>query len=283
MTLHQAVPIYCRCHIDRHYARATMITRQLFRYLLQLPDIELGHLQRIQVVEWYHAIGAEHAAMATCMLAHLHLLYRKMFRWGHYNGPNPATEIDKFKKVKRTVTVPDAQIPALLEVIGQQPPTIRLYFLTILLCGVRRDELRLAQWRHFDLESGIWLIPQPKNNEPHKLVLPPELVGLYRQIEQVGPWVFTCEGAAPWGATTVERYWQRIRTRCGLDHVRIHDLRRTLISRLCDQGQAGLAQIIANHKSRTTTEGYWQRGASPEAAAALAAYAKRIMGQEARA
>ncbi len=52
---------------------------------------------------------------------------------------------------------------------SERPHNRMLYFLLLTLS--RREEAGVARWRHIDLVAGTWLIPKPKNTEPHVVPL----------------------------------------------------------------------------------------------------------------
>lgn len=186
--------------------------------------------------------------------------------------------------IPRHVVLSGEERPRLLAELTKRPALQRLYFLTLLLTGARRGEVRLMQRDHLDLATGTWLIPHPKNGRPHRLSLPSELNQAFRALPLRSPYVFSETGQTPWGTTTIERYWQQIRLKAGCRHLRIHDLRRTLATTLCRQGvPIQIVSWILNHQHIRTTEHYVQRGASPQVTAALADYARSMMGKEATA
>lgn len=279
MLLHDALALYATLHVEKKYKRPKDKLSLIRRYCYCLPNVGLGELAPEQVIAWHNEITATAPVAANAALSQMRTLYRKMVRWGKYHGINPASAVEPNEEVPRQVVLPDSAIPDVLTALHTRTLPVRLYFLTIMILGYRRDELRCGQWHWMDLASGIYTLPRPKNARPHRLHFPPSLLLGYRQLreETPGPYLFSDTGTAPWSQVRIWRYWNKIRIPLGLREVTVHDLRRTLISYFCNRDEAGIAQRIANHKSRQTTERYHVWGESPIVQQKIAEYAERFM------
>jgi integrase len=55
----------------------------------------------------------------------------------------------------------------------------------LLLTFTRKDELRLAQWKEFDLDNGVWSIPahRMKMGKPHRVYLSSQALGLLHKLK----------------------------------------------------------------------------------------------------
>jgi len=179
--------------------------------------------------------------------------------------------------IQRTAVAP--------EIAGRRDPRTEIYFLTLLLTGARRDEARLMQWTHLDLERALWHKPTTKTGVPHTIPLPAQLVTRLRTLPRVNQWVFPstqnprngmCAGR--WSVTGVEHAWQKIRRRVGLVDVRIHDLRRTAASWLAINGSnLPVIQQMLNHPSLSSTQVYARLSVAP-VRLALDEQATRMLG-----
>jgi integrase len=56
-----------------------------------------------------------------------------------------------------------------------------------LLTLTRKSELRLAEWKHVNLETGEWFIPaaNTKTNTDHLVFLAPQLIEMFRELEML--------------------------------------------------------------------------------------------------
>ena len=50
-------------------------------------------------------------------------------------------------------------------------PKVRIYFYLLLLEGSRMSELRYVEWRHLDLQAGLWYKPITKTKRAQTLAL----------------------------------------------------------------------------------------------------------------
>jgi integrase len=173
----------------------------------------------------------------------------------------------------------------LLKSLAEEIPRVETFFLCLLLTGARRDEARLMQWTHLDLERALWHKPTTKTGVPHTVPLPAQLVTWLRALPRVNQWVFPSSRnprngfrAGVWSVTAVEYNWHRIRRRVGLVDVRIHDLRRTAASWLAINGSnLQVIQSMLNHRSLGSTQVYARLSLAP-VALALNDQCERMLG-----
>ncbi len=67
-----------------------------------------------------------------------------------------------------------------------QPETVAALKLLALLAP-RPGELRLAEWSEFDLDAGVWDIPETrtKMRRPHRVLLPPQAIQILQGLREV--------------------------------------------------------------------------------------------------
>jgi integrase len=212
-------------------------------------------------------------------------MYVKADEWELFTGRNPAHRIKKFPKHSRQRFVQSNEMPWLIKSLADARPTVENYFLTLLWTGARRDEARLMQWSHLDLDRALWHKPTTKTGVPHTIPLPALLVTRNRALPHVCEWVFpstpnSLNGmrAGVWSGTAVEHAWRKIRERIGLHDVRIHDLRRTCASWLAINGSnLPVIQSMLNHRSLSSTQVYARLSVAP-VRLALDDQAERMLG-----
>ena len=285
MTIGDLLVIYERNHVVFLKSRLGT-SRRLQQYVGQLATVDLADLTKMQVLEWFHAIGqAKGGHAANQALQQLHSMFVKADDWELYSGKNPADRIKKFPKHSRERFVQSNELPWLLKSLADERPTVENYFLCLLLTGARRDEARLMQWTHLDLEHALWHKPTTKTGVPHTIPLPAQLVTRLRQLPRINEWVFPSSPnslngmrAGLWSVTAVEQAWQKIRRRVGLTDVRIHDLRRTAASWLAINGSnLPVIQSMLNHRSLSSTQVYARLSVAP-VRLALDDQAERMLG-----
>ena len=122
---------------------------------------------------------------------------------------------------------------------------------------------------------GRWT-KQVTKTESHTVPIPSQLVERFLKLDHSSEWVFPgeqthCRRAqeGPVSYTTVWKAWVRIRKQCGLEDVRIYDLRRTCATYMVNRG-ANLALVskgVLNHTNMQHTGVYTQAMTEPVQAA----------------
>jgi integrase len=124
----------------------------------------------------------------------------------------------------------------------------------LVLTGARRQEIGGMQWSELDeLTASLWTLPaeRSKNRRSFTLPLPPPATEIIRAVSRNGrPFVFGERAAA--GYATWSRGKRELDARLG-DSVapwRLHDLRRTVATRLADIGiLPHIIEAVLNHAS----------------------------------
>jgi integrase len=154
----------------------------------------------------------------------------------------------------------------------------------LILLGQRRAEIGGMCWSELDLASGTWCLPanRTKNQHPHVLPLPRLVLEIIESTPRRGDRDHLFGERAETGFT---RWWQlklALDARLG-DQVQpfiLHDLRRTLATRLCDLGTAPhVVEQILNHQSghrRGIVNVYNKSVYANEVRAALAMWADHV-------
>jgi integrase len=124
----------------------------------------------------------------------------------------------------------------------------------LMLLGQRRTEVGGIAWSELDLERGTWTIPaqRTKNHRAHTLPLPSLALHIITGVPRVVDRDTLFGDRADSGITGWARPKAALDARLG-DSVMpwtLHDLRRTLATRLCDLGTAPhVVEQILNHRS----------------------------------
>ena len=156
---------------------------------------------------------------------------------------------------------PDAkQCPAALRDYLHKTNRLPIYTRTalklLLLTGVRRSELILAEWAEFDLDRRVWTIPgeRTKNGEQHVVPLTDTtLMLLEAQLQLTGGrrWVFASPRKnlkEPILPSALSQAVADNFAKLGIEKFVAHDLRRTLRSRLPSLGvDHVVSRKVVNH------------------------------------
>lgn len=194
---------------------------------------------------------------------------------------NPVTGVQRPKvKRRRWRILTPAEVTRVAQAFTDDDA--RLIFLTLVLTGVRRFELRELRWRDVDLVTSTIRISESKTEEGERsIALPPTLAEAFWQRLRItrygsdGDFVF----AHPERGTRINRMWYADQFRAALkaagitDYVRpFHDLRHASLTNGVVAGEQPIELMArAGHRSMATTRQYLHLAGItfPEKAAAL--------------
>ena len=188
---------------------------------------------------------------------------RKMFTlavdWG-WREDNPAQRFHRRIETPRERFLSKEEIDSLAAALDaaedrRAADIIRMCMLT----GARLGEVRQARFDQFNLEHLSWSKPpmMTKQRRAHRVPISDETAAIVRQrqvsVPSGTPWLFP--GDTPGQPVQeVRRFWARIQKQCGLQDVRIHDLRHTFASLLVSGGASleMIGKLLGHSQTQTT-------------------------------
>lgn len=186
-----------------------------------------------------------------------------VFNWANKEGITdlaaPTARLGSHVILSRERFLQPDELSGFFAALGSSP--LRDFFLTCLLTGARSGNVRAMRWQDLNLSEGVWKIPKTKNGESQFVTLVAEAVSLLeeRKAQRVIDAIWVFPGSGKTGHLVAPRKaWYRLLKDAGLnEHLRIHDLRRTLGSYQARQG-ASLSIIgkSLGHKSQQATAIY---------------------------
>lgn len=181
---------------------------------------------------------------------------------------NPCKGINTFPESPRKYVPSETELYRFLEAVREDHDRGAAVLTELLLyTGGRRGEALKAQWKEFDFDKDVWVVPAEhiKNGQRHKITIrrklsPPArelLLGWRSQSENKSGYVFPSLKDPNKPRHDIKSFWNRIRKRSKLPHFRTHDLRHAFASLALDKGYS-LSQIGAGlgHLSPKTTQRY---------------------------
>jgi len=218
-------------------------------------------------------------------------LASKMFncaeKWGvRPDGSNPCRHVDRYKEGQRERFLSEAELATLGDVLAKAADegesiyavaAIRMLIFT----GARVSEITGLRWEHVDVERVMLRLPDSKSGRKSIYLNAPALETLANLPRVEGnPYVIVSErdggpvdnrkrhASTEAPLVNLQKPWQRIRKRAGLEGVRLHDLRHSFAS----VGAAGGASLpiigkLLGHAKTATTERYAHLSADPLRAA----------------
>jgi integrase len=185
-------------------------------------------------------------------------------------GSNPCRLISRYPEPGRDRYLTPAELTRLGETLAEAErthslhPSARLAIRLLALSGMRRNEVLCLRWAEVDFERSCLHLGDSKTGRKRVPLAPPALELLHR-AERVAGNPYVC-----WGEKAGKHYqnihqaWKKVRSACGLEDVRLHDLRHTFASFGVKAG-FGLFVVgkVLGHRQTSTTERYAHLGADP--------------------
>lgn len=232
-------------------------------YMIQVfQNRDITTIKRPEIAAWHAQIGATAPYAANRALEQLAKMFKEAQIWGHFPETYklPTEGIKPFPEKSRDDFVHQGkELERLALAINScRVKKYRVLFWLYLMTGLRRCELLNSKWQDLDLERRELRIPDTKNGKPHYVPLSNEALALLDSLPRRGKYIFPGGNPnRPLNTSTVWNAWNRIRRRAALDHIRIHDLRRTFASHLAQAGcPLQLIGKLLNHSGTESTKIY---------------------------
>ena len=229
-------------------------TRIIDKYVLpSWKTRSLHDLSRPDVIDLLDVIVDRGApVMANRTLAVL----RKLFNWSISRGlitSSPCNGIEAPHKEKsRDRVLNDEELVTIINTVKQMGGAFGLIIQMLILTAQRRNEVSEMTWDELDLDNNQWEIPssRTKNEKPHTVHLSKQAAAVISDITNIGSFVFTSNGKTPFSGFSKSK--KRLDKLSEVTEWRLHDIRRTVVSRMAKLGIAPhVADKILNHQSGT--------------------------------
>ena len=183
-------------------------------------------------------------------------------KWGYrQNSSNPCTQIERYKEVRRHRFLDQQELSQLWDALEafEQNRMISFYavqaFRLLILTGCRLGEIRTLKWEYVkgnrvefpDTKTGYKRVPFNRD----------AMLVLSRITKQANNPYVICGSVEGQPIINLQKSWRRVRTRAGLDDVRIHDLRHTFASHAVMNGTPlAIVSKLLGHSQIATTMRY---------------------------
>ena len=128
--------------------------------------------------------------------------------------------------------------------------------------GLRIGEVASIQWKHLDLDSSIVRLPNTKTGQRRHYLSAPALQ-LLDSFPQTCDWVFTT-GTRPISYGYLHRCFAKIASHAGVENARLHDIRRTVITRAASSGvTAHILRDMLGHRTAQQADRYIRNVGNP--------------------
>ena len=179
---------------------------------------------------------------------------------------NPARGIERAPEEPRDRTLSSRELAALACALKQAEAhhpvpvaAIRLAAVT----GLRISEILSIRWDHLDVESGRLTLPRTKTGR-RVHYLPVVALSLLNALPRINDWPLTTGRNAPIAYQTVRRVFVGAACTAGLVDVRLHDLRRTVMTRAAMAGVGThVLRDLLGHKTTAMADRYVRAVGNP--------------------
>jgi integrase len=174
---------------------------------------------------------------------------------------NPVRGVKRFsdKKYERFLSPPEmAQLGDALSAAlqdGESPLAVAAIRLLV-LTGARKSEILTLKWEYVDTERGCLRLPDSKSGAK---IIPVGAAALeaLSDIARIEGNPYVLPGLEGRHFVGLQKIWERIRKRAGLEDVRLHDLRHSFASVAVAGGDSlFLVGKVLGHQHASTTERY---------------------------
>lgn len=185
-----------------------------------------------------------------------------------YVDHNPCSDVRKNAENTRCETLSRDEVRCLISAIDADHDKSAATMAKLLLyTGARRGEALKAKWSDFDLDEGIWKVPQEhikggvRRNIQIERSLSRSAIKTIHDWQKLSGnsdgWVFPSLKDPSVHRYDIKRFWDRVRQRSGFHSIRTHDLRHAFASLALEGGMTlDKVGLEMGHRSTQTTLRY---------------------------
>lgn len=270
-TVNEVLDRYFDEYANARLANRTLKPNTIRTYSMLARTIvrpSLGHL-RITAVRKTHI---ENAVLQASQSKHnltlnfLHLFFKLCEKWELIPRHGNPTPTDRFHIPPRDRTLTDTEIKRLILSLDHFRPRFTTAVAAIefaMLTGLRIGEILSIEWSHINDEDMRLFLPDTKTGARFH-DLPDSAFDILRPLPRTHSHVFISKRGRPISYNTINRFFIRLRTHAGLPDIRIHDTRRTFMTRAARAGfNAHVIRDLLGHRSAQTADRYVRHVGEP--------------------
>ncbi len=250
--------------------RGRMTQRTLSEYRRQCERYILPAIGKMNV----EAVGRGHiermvAALAPVTRNRVLALASRLFSLAEVwelRTSNPVRGIERAREEARDRVLSPAELAKLAAVLNDfedRYPASVAAIRTAALTGLRIGEVLAIRWEHVDFETGRLTLPETKTGR-RQHDLPTAALEILSAFPRINAWAFTTGSDAPVTYRTVRKHFADAAKEAGIDDVRIHDLRRTVMTNAAMAGVGThVLRDLLGHKTAMMADRYIRAVGSP--------------------
>lgn len=230
--------------------------------LRRLGSFPLDQVSNHAIADLLHRMRDAGYANGTTnrVLVLLRFIFNLAQKWGAPgSGQNPTTGLKTAADVCRERFLTTAEAQRLLSTLNDDANRGAACAIKLLLfTGGRRNEITHAKWEYVNWEQRTLIVPCSKSGRSRLIRLNSHALETLRCIPRVenNPYIFPSSVTGK-PCPSLHFPWTRIRKRCGLTDVRLHDLRHSFASFLVNEGVSlYVVQGLLGHTQVRATQRY---------------------------
>ena len=179
---------------------------------------------------------------------------------------NPARGIERAREEARDRTLSATELAALavaLNSVAERHPAAVAAIRLAAVTGLRIGEILAIRWEHVDFESGRLTLPDTKTGRrTHHL--PDVALSILTALPRINEWTLTTGRDVAVTYTTVRKVFIQSAESADLSDVRLHDLRRTVMTRAAMAGVGThVLRDLLGHKTTAMADRYVRAVGNP--------------------
>ena len=219
---------------------------------LKIGEVTKDHVERM--------VGPLPRTQRNRVLALTSRLFNLFEQWEwRQQFTNPCRGIERAREEARDRVLSPSELAALATALNQHEeryPASVAAIRVAALTGLRIGEVLGIQWNHIDVETGRLTLPETKSGRRvHNLPAP--ALAVLKNLPWINDWVFTIGRDAAIIYRTVRKHFAEIATAAGIEDVRLHDLRRTVMTMAAASGiGTHVLRDLLGHKTTAMADRY---------------------------
>ena len=253
------------------------------------PTIGKLRIEEVKREDIERAVAPRATVQRNRTLALASRVFRLFETWGwRPQNSNPVRGIDRSREEPRDRVLAPSELGALasaLDVVEEKHPAAVSLIRFLTVTGLRVGEARVIRWEHIYFETGRLILPSTKTGR-RQHDLPTPAVEILTALPRINAWAFTTGRDKPISYDSAHDVFRRVARAAGLEGVRLHDLRRTVMTNAAMAGiGTHVLRDLLGHKTTAMADRYVRsvgnpvRDAREQVGAAMAAMMKGKAGE----
>jgi len=213
-----------------------------------------GHLLSIKENNGLHASNRWRSLLST--------VFNKGIEYEKCSN-NPVSIIRRFTEKGRNIYIQKDNLKSFFYELDNLPDqSMKDLFYLLLYTVARLGKVLSMRWEDISFQEKEWLVKDAKNGKNRFVPLIDESLDILKRRRKTikSDWVFPSSKSKTGHLISPYRSWHKVRKNAKIEKVRIHDLRRTVLTAVSNNGGSMKdASTIVGHLNVRTTEIYMDR------------------------